>query len=309
MKKSFKILFVILLVTTTFYVCSKKEDVKEVVNENIKVEATDSVSKDVNASEKKEEAKTVEVKAVEPTKEEPKKEETNTIESKAVESKKVEAVVVPTTSVKTSGKVIVIDPGHGNHSNLEQEKTSPDSNVLKIKDGGGAQGVSTKIPEYKLNMDVALKLKSILENKGYKVIMTKTLDAESPGNIDRAEVGNKNNADLVVRIHADSSENSSVTGVSMLVPSETGYSKPITAVSKKYGNIVLNKIVSDLGVKNRGVVAHSDMTGFNWSKVPVILVEMGFMSNSVEDKLINSENYKGKMANALASGIELSLNN
>lgn len=293
MKKNFKILFIILLFITTFYGCSKKEAVKEVVNESLKVEATDSGSKEVNTSENKEEAKTVE-----PKKEEPKKEE----------SKKVD-VVVPTTSVKTSGKVIVIDPGHGNHSNLEKEKNSPDSNVLKIKDGGGAQGVSTKIPEYKLNMDVALKLKSILEKKGYNVIMTKTLDSESPGNIERAEIGNKNNAALVVRIHADSNENSSVTGVSMLVPSETGYSKPITAVSKKYGNIVLNKIVSDLGVKNRGVVAHSDMTGFNWSKVPVILVEMGFMSNSVEDKLINTENYKSKMANALASGIEVSLNN
>ncbi|MGM9933770.1 MAG: N-acetylmuramoyl-L-alanine amidase, partial [Clostridium sp.] len=46
-----------------------------------------------------------------------------------------------------------------------------------------------------------------------------------------------------------------------------------------------------------------DMTGFNWSKVPVILVEMGFMSNPEEDKLLSDEGYQNKLAQGLCNGI------
>jgi N-acetylmuramoyl-L-alanine amidase len=56
-------------------------------------------------------------------------------------------------------------------------------------------------------------------------------------------------------------------------------------------------------MQNRGVVEHSDMTGFNWSKVPVILVEMGFLSNPTEDKLLSSEDYESKLAEGLCNGI------
>ena len=46
------------------------------------------------------------------------------------------------------------------------------------------------------------------------------------------------------------------------------------------------------------------MTGFNWSKVPVILVEMGFMSNPGEDRLMETEDYQTKMVNGIVNGLE-----
>ena len=89
------------------------------------------------------------------------------------------------------------------YTNLEKEKQSPDSDIMKIKDGGGAEGVITKVPEYEVNMKVAVKLKDLLEKNNFNVIMTKTTHSESPGNIERANVGNDNNADLEIRIHCD----------------------------------------------------------------------------------------------------------
>lgn len=89
------------------------------------------------------------------------------------------------------------------YTNLEKEKQSPDSYIMKIKDGGGAEGVITKVPEYEVNMKVAVKLKDLLEKNNFNVIMTKTTHSESPGNIERANVGNDNNADLEIRIHCD----------------------------------------------------------------------------------------------------------
>lgn len=203
----------------------------------------------------------------------------------------------------TVQKVVVVDPGHSSNGNREQERNSPDSDLMKIKDPGGAQGVVSRTPEYVVAMSVSLKLKAKLEQNGIKVIMTKTQDSESPGNIDRAEVGNKNNADLAIRIHCDSADSKSAKGASMLVPAPVGYAKDVSEVSKKYGQIILNDLVATAGMNNRGTVERSDLTGFNWSKVPVVLVEMGFMSNPEEDTLLNSEEYQNKLAEGLSKGI------
>nr|WP_208459566.1 N-acetylmuramoyl-L-alanine amidase [Clostridium botulinum] len=201
-------------------------------------------------------------------------------------------------------KIIVIDPGHANRSNLELERVSPDSEEKKIKDGGGADGVNSKTPEYLIAMDVASKLKETLQKEGYTVIMTKNKHSESLGNIERAEVGNKNNANLVIRIHADSADLEDAKGASILVPSKKGYASEINELSKKYGGILLSEMVASANMNNRGVVEREDMTGFNWSKVPVVLVEMGFLSNAEEDKLLNTEEYRIKIVQGLTEGIK-----
>ena len=139
--------------------------------------------------------------------------------------------------------------------------------------------------------------------------MTKTTPQESPGNIERAEIGNKNNADLVIRVHADSSESSNSSGASMLVPAPIGNAKDISETSRKYGQVVLESLIHEVGMKNRGIVERTDLTGFNWSKVPVILVETGFLSNPQEDKLLNSEEYQNKIAKGLFNGIDKALGN
>lgn len=201
-------------------------------------------------------------------------------------------------------KVIVIDAGHGGKTTLEKEPIAPGSSVMKEKDTGGATGVSTGTPEYVVNLNVALKLKNYLSKAGYKVIMTRTSNNETLGNIARAEVGNKNNADLVIRIHADSFTDSSAKGASMLVPGNVGYSKDISGISKKYGEIIFNTLVNQVGMKSKGIITRTDLTGFNWSKVPVILIEMGFLSNPYEDKLLSSGNYQDQIAQGLFKGIQ-----
>ena len=135
-----------------------------------------------------------------------------------MEQKKVENPVKVPISKKRSDMVIVIDPGHASVTSTEKEQQAPGSNIMKIKEPGGAQGIKTKTPEYLVNMAVAVRLKSLLEKKGYTVIMTKTQNKQMLGNIARAKVGNIAKADLVIRIHADSNNNSSVKGASMLVP-------------------------------------------------------------------------------------------
>ncbi|MBW9150870.1 N-acetylmuramoyl-L-alanine amidase [Clostridium estertheticum] len=208
---------------------------------------------------------------------------------------------------KDLSKVVVIDPGHASITSLEQEKQAPGSTIMKIKEPGGAEGINTKTPEYVVNMAVAVRLKVLLIKKGYTVIMTKTENKQMLGNIARAQVGNDSKANLVIRIHADSNDNSSVSGASMLVPTDTKNTDPIYKLSKQYGQVVFRKLINNVGMNDRGVVERDDMTGFNWSKVPVILVEMGFLSNTSEEKLLITESYQDKLAKGLAEGIDAAL--
>lgn len=273
---------------------NKKEETKalgqvqNIEDEKVSITATGQEKENLK-EENKEKVKPEEnQKPKEENKEKPKPQEKNNSKEETVKNK----------------KVIVIDPGHSSRGNNGQERQSPDSNVLKIKDPGGAQGIVSKTPEYAINMKVALKLKVLLEKDNYKVIMTKTQHNENPGNVDRAEVGNANKADLVIRIHCDSSDNQKVQGASMLVPGKAGYGKDISDVSKKYGQTILESLVNECKMSNKGVVVRNDLTGFNWSKVPVVLVEMGFMSNPKEDQMLNDEAYQNKLAQGLFKGIK-----
>ena len=200
---------------------------------------------------------------------------------------------------------IVIDPGHAVKANLEKEPLSPGSNVMKIKDGGGASGVVTGIPEYKIAMRVAKELNEKLTAKGYNSVMTKTDENLSLGNVERAEIGNKANADLVIRLHCDSFDNASAKGASILIPKGVNENtKAIAASSEKYGKILLDTYCSKMNIKNRGLIYSEDMTGFNWSKVPVVLIEMGFLSNPDEDNMMSESSFPEKSATAISEGIE-----
>ena len=205
---------------------------------------------------------------------------------------------------ENSNITIVIDPGHSSTGTSGNEPVSPNSSTTKLKDGLGATGSYTNIPEHKTNMSVALLVKKELTSKGYNVILTKQDVAESKSNIERAEVGNKNNADLVVRIHADSAENSSISGASMHVPANNEYTSSFYKISKSYGKTILNTYVDEIGIKNRGVIERNDLTGFNWSKVPVVLIEMGFLSNKEDDNFVSNTANHPKIAKAISDGID-----
>ena len=205
---------------------------------------------------------------------------------------------------ENSNITIVIDPGHSSTGTSGNEPVSPNSSTTKLKDGLGATGSYTNIPEHKTNMSVALLVKKELTSKGYNVILTKQDVAESKSNIERADVGNKNNADLVVRIHADSAENSSISGASMHVPANNEYTSSFYKISKSYGTKILNTYVDEIGIKNRWVIERNDLTGFNWSKVPVVLIEMGFLSNKEDDNFVSNTANHPKIAKAISDGID-----
>ena len=226
----------------------------------------------------------------------------NTVEDNVSETPEATEAVAPTVYSVTD-KVIVIDAGHGINSYNKQEPIAPDSGEMKNAFAGGTRGKNQT--EEELNLSVALKLQAVLEEMGAKVYMTRTEHNCDMTNIDRAELGNSVNADLNLRIHADGSENSGIHGVSVLVPGTQYISdSDLIGKSRKIGECVLSEFVKETGAADRGISVRNDLTGFNWSKVPVILVEMGFMTNPDEDALMETDDYQNKMVNGIVNGLE-----
>lgn len=211
-----------------------------------------------------------------------------------------------TANAEERQKVIVIDAGHQTHAMSATEPIGPGASQKKAKVTGGASGCSTHLPEYKLNLQVAKKLKKELVNRGYKVIMVRTKNNVKMSNADRAKVANQNKADAFIRIHANSAGNSSVKGALTIAPAGSNpyMTKKNRKASQKLSKKVLTALCKATGAKNRGVMYTNSMTGINWCKVPVTIVEMGFMSNPAEDRKMATASYQKKIVKGIADGID-----
>ena len=200
--------------------------------------------------------------------------------------------------------LICLDPGHGTPPAVgrQTEPIGPGSKVLKIKDGGGAAG------EAAVALAIAKRARVLLLARGYRVAMTRTGPTihlgDGNGNIARARFCNRRHAALMVRIHADGSGNTSLHGVSTLVPAwHRGWTDDIYAPSLRAGRALQRAVVSATGAADRGLVHRADLTGLNWADVPAVLVEAGFLSNPAERRLLQTGAYQRRVARGLTAGV------
>ena len=199
--------------------------------------------------------------------------------------------------------LICLDPGHGTPPAIgrQVEPIGPGSKVMKIKDGGGAAG------EAAVALAIARRTRSLLLSRGYRVAMTRTgptFRYGNGGNIARAQFCNRRHAALMVRIHADGSGNTSLHGISTLVPAlHRGWTDDIYPASLRAGRSIERALVRATGAADRGVVRRSDLTGFNWANVPAVLVETGFLSNAGERRRLHSGAYQLRLAAGLTAGV------
>jgi len=218
---------------------------------------------------------------------------------------KVSLQIITVNEPTKSNFIIAIDPGHQAKGNFELEPIGPGASQSKAKVASGTQGVSTKVPEYKLTLEVSLKLREELLTRGYKVFMIRETDDVNISNRERAAMATEAGADIFVRIHADGSENSSVNGILTICPTiDNPYISQLYVQSRALSEDILDAMVAVTGAKKRGVSEVDNMSGINWSTIPVTIVEMGLMTNLTEDQLMQTEEYQQKLVIGIADGIE-----
>ena len=292
MKKCYKILAGVLM-ALALCGCGVKETSESV--DVVIQEVTTLVEEEVQAEPEKIEETT----AVEETEEVP--EEVGEVEpvSEEMITEKEEI------TSENNGYLVVIDAGHQQKGNSEKEPIGPGASEVKAKVSSGTTGVATGLPEYQLNLKVALLLEEILIERGYEVLQVRTTHEVNISNSERAAVANEAGADAFIRIHANGSENASVNGAMTLCQTPSNpYNGQVYGESRRLSDCVLDAFVEKTGAKKQRVWETDTMSGINWAMVPTTIVEMGYMSNAEEDQKMADEGYQRLMAEGMADGID-----
>jgi N-acetylmuramoyl-L-alanine amidase len=196
--------------------------------------------------------------------------------------------------------LICLDPGHATDPVVarQYEPIGPGSRMTKVKDGGGAAGEADVV------LAIARRTRTELRRRGYRVVMTRDGGLFQGGNIERARFCNRRGAALMLRIHADGSGDATKRGASTLYPAlRGGWTDDIYRASVRAAGAIQRSLVAATGARDLGLVRRSDLTGFNWADVPVVLVEAGFMTNPTERRLLRTTRYQTRVARGLAAGV------
>ena len=204
------------------------------------------------------------------------------------------------------GRMVAIDAGHQGQGNPEQEPVGPGAAETKAKVSSGTSGSASGLNEYELDLQVSLKLRDELAARGYQVYMIRESNDVDISNRERAELAAAAGADILVRIHANGSEDPSVAGALTMAPSvENPYVGSLAPACQELSGDILDAFCAATGAASQGVYITDTMSGINWSTIPVTIVEMGYMTNPEEDLRMASEEYQQQMVQGIANGIDV----
>ncbi|SFR84867.1 N-acetylmuramoyl-L-alanine amidase family protein [Anaeromicropila populeti] len=180
-----------------------------------------------------------------------------------------------------SNKIVVVDAGHGG---MDSGTCSKDEKYL----------------EKNINLKIVGYMKELLDECGIKVYYTRLTDKKMEPE-ERVEFINNVKADLVVSIHCNYGKNKDANGVEVLYSSNEERKQELT--SKEFSDILKKEILSITHQNDRGLLAGDNIYIISRSKVPIALVEVGFMSNREELKFLLDEGNQQKIAMGLFNGI------
>nr|WP_203721408.1 N-acetylmuramoyl-L-alanine amidase [Streptomyces coelicoflavus] len=222
----------------------------------------------------------------------------------------------PAASGPLKGKVVVIDPGHNpanfRHASEINRKVDVGTHWKECDTTGTATNAGW--PEAKFTLDVAHRLRTLLEAQGATVKLTQDGDrAFGPCVDERARIGNEAHADAAISIHADGS-GAGNRGFHVIMPGAVhkgaADTRAIVAPSAELGKRVAGNFVRVTGTapsnylgEGTGLVTRTDLGGLNLSTVPKVFIECGNMRDAEDAALLTSGSWRQKAAEGMSEGI------
>ena len=212
-----------------------------------------------------------------------------------------------TFSEGTTGRVVCIDPGHQAQDNRITEPIGPgEENVEQQAATRGTPGDTSGKEEYEIDLEVGLKLKKILIDRGYTVIMTRESNEVDLTNMQRAEIASSSGAQICVQLHCETADSPIVAGAFCYQPSEDNPYMPEDLIrsSRRMADVLRDHQCAVTGQMPRASLDLDNDAGINWCRITVCRVIMGFLSNPDEDMFLASDDGQNLVALGLANGID-----
>ncbi|MGW2744751.1 N-acetylmuramoyl-L-alanine amidase [Streptomyces sp. NPDC001450] len=215
------------------------------------------------------------------------------------------------------GKVVVIDPGHnpGNFSHAAEINRQVDIGTNKKECDTTGTSTNSGYTEARFSLDVAHRLRTLLEQQGATVKLTHDGDSPPWGPCvdERARIGNTAHADAAISIHADGSAEGD-RGFHVILPASVhagaADTRPIVASSRDLGERVAGNFLRVTGEppsnyvgEGTGLVTRQDLGGLNLSTVPKVFIECGNMRDSKDAALLTSGAWRQKAAQGISEGM------
>jgi len=211
-----------------------------------------------------------------------------------------------------AGKTVVIDPGHNganaSHAAEIAKLVPMGFGQDKTCDTTGTNAVDG-YPEHLFTFEVSTLVQGLLEQRGIKVIMTRSNDDGVGPCVDqRAAIGNNAHADAAISIHGDGFDTSG-HGFQIIQAARSVGGAANDARSNALSQALHGTFLSESGltpstyIGTDGYETRSDLAGLNLSTVPKVLVECGNMKNPGDDALMESSAGRTRLAAAIADGI------
>lgn len=178
-----------------------------------------------------------------------------------------------------AGYTIVLDPGHGGSDN-----------------GAYYGGIAEKT----INLNIAKKVKEILEKYNIKVYMTRTKDVTTSLAV-RTNLANSINADLYISIHSNAIANSNIKGTEILYKQNSLIKEGVS--NKTLAQNLSNSVSEYASTYKKGLINRTNLYVLNRTIMPAALVEVGYMTNATDLKNLKNENFRTKAAEGIADGI------
>ncbi len=191
-------------------------------------------------------------------------------------SKNPYGIIISLTKTNLTTPRVILDPGHGG------------------KDPGAISKING-VYEKSLTLKTALALRDMLQQRGYEVIMTRDSDVY-PTLTERAALANDMDGDIFVSIHYNATTKASISGIETYA-----YSTPD---NQYLAEQIHRSLIESTGAVNRGVKSGNKLVVLNRTKVPAVLLELGFLTNANEANLVTQEHYQSTLTMAIADGID-----